>query len=281
MNETEAVRAPALIFDCDGVLADTERHGHLPAFNAAFEHFGLPVHWSDAEYARLVRIGGGKERMRTLITPSLIEQAGLPDDPALLDEQVASWHKYKTGVYTSIIESGDIPARPGIRRLAAEAAQAGWALAVASTSAEAAVRSVLQHTMGPQFAQRFSVFAGDVVPRKKPAPDIYLHAVERLGADPGSCVVVEDSRNGLTAALEAGLACVVTPSGYTGDEDFTGAALVVSSLGEPGGDGRAAAVLADPYGLDPRPAVRLAHLEALLGRLRRSQPSTTPSDRRS
>jgi HAD superfamily hydrolase (TIGR01509 family) len=274
-------RTPTLIFDCDGVLADTERHGHLPAFNATFEHFGLPVRWSDAEYARLVRIGGGKERMRTLLTPAFVEEAKLPEDPALLDEHVARWHRYKTGVYTSIIASGDIPARPGIHRLSAEAAQSGWVLAVASTSAEPAVRSVLEHAVGPQLAQRFAVFAGDVVPRKKPAPDIYLLAVRRLDADPTTSVVVEDSANGLTAALEAGLTCVVTPSGYTGDEDFTGAALVVSSLGEPGPDGPAATVLADPHGLDPRPAVRLAHLEALLSRVPGREPSTSSRDDRS
>jgi HAD superfamily hydrolase (TIGR01509 family) len=260
---------PALVFDCDGVLADTERHGHLPAFNATFEHFGLPVHWSDREYAHLVRVGGGKERMRTLLTPQFIEQAGLPDDPALLDERIADWHRYKTGVYTAIIERGDIPARPGIRRLADEAAAAGWTLAVASTSAEPAVRSVLEHATGPDLARRFAVFAGDIVPHKKPAPDIYRLAVARLEADPARSVVVEDSGNGLTAARDADLACVVTPSGYTGDEDFTGAALIVSSLGEPGPDGPAAAVLADPYGLDPHPAVRLADLDALLTRIPR------------
>lgn len=269
-------RVPALILDCDGVLADTERDGHLPAFNATFEHFGLPARWSDAEYARLLRIGGGKERMRTLLTEPFLAGAGLPRDPVLLDEHVARWHRYKTGLYTSIIEHGDVPARPGVRRLAAEAARGGWMLAVASTSAEPSVRAVLEHAVGQELADRFEVFAGDVVPRKKPAPDIYLLTVDRLGADPASSIVVEDSGNGLAAALEAGLACVVTTSGYTGADDFTGAALVVSSLGEPGPDGPAATVLADPHGLDPRPAVTLAHLERLLDRRpSTTQPSTT------
>ena len=53
----------ALIFDCDGVLADTERYGHLVAFNQTFEEFGLPVRWSVAEYQEKLKIGGGKERM--------------------------------------------------------------------------------------------------------------------------------------------------------------------------------------------------------------------------
>ncbi|MCX4510746.1 HAD hydrolase-like protein [Streptomyces sp. NBC_01619] len=130
---------PALIFDCDGVLADTERDGHLPAFNAAFEEFGLPVRWSDEEYAEKVKVGGGKERMRTLLTPDFVA-AGLPTDPAALEEQVAAWHRRKTEIYTGIIRGGDIPPRPGVRRLAAEAYEAGWTLAVASTSAEVSVR---------------------------------------------------------------------------------------------------------------------------------------------
>jgi beta-phosphoglucomutase-like phosphatase (HAD superfamily) len=105
------------------------------------------------------------------------------------------------------------------------------------------------------------VYAGDVVDQKKPAPDIYELAVHSLGADRARTVVVEDSRNGLLAARGAGLTCVVTVSGYTRHENFTGAALVVSSLGDPGTD---IEVYADPFGLAPSPVVRLADLGALL-----------------
>ncbi|MFF3748882.1 HAD-IA family hydrolase [Streptomyces sp. NPDC002018] len=261
---------PALVFDCDGVLADTERYGHLPAFNRTFEEFGLPVRWSDAEYAEKVKVGGGKERMKTLLTPRFVAEAGLPDDPAALGEEVARWHRRKTEVYTGIIAGGSIPPRPGVRRVAAEADAAGWTLAVASTSAEPAVRSVLELAMGPELAGRFAVFAGDIVPRKKPAPDIYRYAVDRLGLGLAGTVVIEDSRNGLLSALDAGLGCVVTPSAYTGEEDFTGALVVVSSLGDPApGDGpgpeeTTTEVLSDPFGADPRPFVRLADLEFLL-----------------
>jgi HAD superfamily hydrolase (TIGR01509 family) len=251
---------PALVFDCDGVLADTERYGHLPAFNATFEEFGLPVRWSEADYAEKLKVGGGKERMRTLLTPEFVAAAGVPTDEAAQAAELARWHRRKTEIYTGIIASGAIPARPGIRRIVEEAADAGWSLAVASTSAEPSVRSVLEHAVG-DLAERFSVFAGDVVPHKKPAPDIYRLAVTTMNVPARSVLVVEDSRNGMLAALAAGLTCVVTVSSYTGDEDFTGAALVVSSLGDPGED---TAVLADPTGLDPRPVVRLADLRALL-----------------
>ena len=253
---------PALIFDCDGVLADTERDGHLPAFNQTFEEFGVPVHWSDADYAEKVKIGGGKERMRSILTPDLARRLGLPDDPAAWAETVQSWHRRKTAIYTERVAAGVLPARPGVRRITEEAVAARWTLAVASTSAEASVRAVLQHAVGEELAGRFAVFAGDIVPAKKPAPDIYLHALRELGVNPAEALVIEDSANGLQAALAAGLTTVVTVSSYTVDEDFTGAALVVSSLGDPGGP--AAEVLSDPAGIRPQPYVRLEHLAAIL-----------------
>lgn len=252
---------PALIFDCDGVLADTERDGHLPAFNRTFEEFGLPVRWTEQEYGRKVLVGGGKERMATLLTPEFVAEAGLPTEPGALAEQVARWHRRKTEIYVSIIESGSVPARPGIARIVAEAADAGWSLAVASTSAEPSVRSVLTHAVGPELAARFAVFAGDVVAHKKPAPDIYLLALSGLDTPAELSIVVEDSRNGMRAALDADLTCVVTTSSYTRDEDFTGAALVVSSLGDPGDTPE---IRSDPSGLHPDPYVRLADLRRLL-----------------
>ena len=258
---------PALIFDCDGVLADTERYGHLPAFNQTFAEFGLPVKWSESDYAQKVLVGGGKERMRTLLTPEFVAAAGLSTDADAQDRAVASWHQRKTEIYTGIIADGSIPGRPGIARIAAAAADAGWGLAVASTSAEVSVRSVLEVAVGADLSARFAVFAGDVVPHKKPAPDIYLLAIERMHVSPAEAVVVEDSRNGMRAALAAGLTCVVTVSSYTTDEDFTGAALVVSSLGDPGTEDAAAvdsSVLSDPHHLAPHPYVRLDDLRALL-----------------
>lgn len=222
----------ALVFDCDGVLADTERDGHLPAFNETFEHFGLPVHWSEADYASVLRIGGGKERLASLLTADFVRRAGLPADREAQLSTVAEWHAEKTRRYTERVRSGALPGRPGIARIVHEAHDAGWRLAVASTSAEASVRAVLEHVVGADAAAWFAVFAGDVVPRKKPAPDVYELAVRELDVTAGDCIVVEDSANGLRAAVGAGLCTVVTVSSYTTDEDFTGAALVVDSLGD-------------------------------------------------
>ena len=129
----------ALIFDCDGVLADTERFGHLPAFNQTFADVGLPVRWTDEEYAEKLKIGGGKERMASLLTPGFVRDHGLPADPDGQRELLAGWHKRKTAAYKAIVAEGRLPARPGIVRIVDAAIAAGWTLAVASTSATESV----------------------------------------------------------------------------------------------------------------------------------------------
>lgn len=225
----------ALVFDCDGVLADTERYGHLPAFNLTFEHFGLPVRWDVDEYARRLKIGGGKERMASLFAdPGFADAAGIADDETLRRDLLAQWHRHKSTAFQELVRDGQLPARPGVARLIPAALEAGWTVAVASTSAEASVRAVLQHAVGPEVAARIPVFAGDVVPAKKPDPAVYDLAVTELGLDRHDTLVVEDSRNGLLAATGAGLTCLVTVNGYTRDEDFSEAVLVVSDLGDPG-----------------------------------------------
>lgn len=223
-----------LIFDCDGVLSDTERYGHLPAFNQTFAEFGLPVRWSEAEYGEKLRIGGGKERMASLLTEHFIAEARLPSDQEALAREVARWHRRKTQIYRERVLAGELPPRPGVRRLIEAALAAGWQLAVASTSAEESVRAVLEVAAGVDNARRFAaVLAGDIVPRKKPAPDIYALALERLGSSSGNTIVIEDSKNGLDAARALGLSCVITVNGYTEHEDFSAAALVLDHLGEP------------------------------------------------
>ena len=253
----------ALVFDCDGVLADTERYGHLPAFNATFEAHGLPVRWSEDDYAEKLRIGGGKERMASLFADAdLVREAGLPQDEAERAALLAQWHKDKTARFKALVRDGQIPARPGIARVVTAALDAGWTVAVASTSAEESVRAVLEHAVGVDTAARIPVFAGDVVPAKKPDPAIYELAVRTLGLDKDDTLVVEDSRNGLLAATGAGLACLVTVNGYTEPERFDEAVLVVSELGDPGRP--PVRVLADRAGVAPGALLELSDLEACL-----------------
>jgi HAD superfamily hydrolase (TIGR01509 family) len=253
----------ALVFDCDGVLADTERYGHLPAFNATFEEFGLPVRWSEDDYAEKLRIGGGKERMASLFRdPGFVREAGIPDDEGARADLLARWHRTKTARFKQLVAEGALPPRPGIRRVVLGALDAGWTVAVASTSAEESVRAVLVNAVGEQAAARIPLFAGDVVPAKKPDPAVYLLAVEQLSLDPADTLVVEDSRNGLLAATGAGLRCLVTVNGYTRDEDSSEAVLVVSELGDP--DRPPIEVLANRSAARPGPMVTLEDLRACL-----------------
>ena len=195
---------PALIFDCDGVLADTERDGHLPAFNAAFAEFGLPIQWDADTYHRKLQIGGGKERIASEF-----------DDGGARTDLIKQLHARKTQLFTARVDAGLLPGRPGIHRLIGDVLAHGWTVAVASTSAEPSVRAVLEHAVGAELAGRCHVFAGDIVAKKKPAPDIYLKVLDDLSLDPAACVVVEDSGIGVAAAQGAGLTTIVTISAFT------------------------------------------------------------------
>ena len=248
--------ARGLVFDCDGVLADTERFGHLPAFNRAFERTGVPIHWTEDDYATLVLIGGGKERIAAALADANLSQGS---ERLTL---VHTIHKAKTEIYRAMVEAGVMPPRPGVARLIGSALTAGWKVAVASTSAPESVKSVLDSVVGSETSSRIPVFAGDVVPKKKPAPDIYQLALDRLGVTPEQAIVIEDSAVGLRAAVSANLTCVVTPSSYTLTETFSSAAAVVSSLGDPN---EPLKVISDKYDIGFGDVVTLDSLNRLLG----------------
>ncbi len=131
-----------------------------------------------------------------------------------------------------LIDDGKIPLRPGVLRLVDEAISHGIKLAVCSTSSELAVSNLVQTLMGKERASKFQIFAGDMVKKKKPAPDVYLMAVDTMKLDKSKCVIVEDSHIGVGAAVAAGISCLVTKSSYTAMEDFTGATLIVDELGD-------------------------------------------------
>lgn len=214
----------ALIFDVDGTLAETEE-AHRQAFNETFAAHGLDWTWSPEDYRRLLKTAGGRERMQAY-------QADLPPGARRLsDDEIAALHREKTARYAEILAAGDLALRPGIPDLVACARAAELRLAVATTTNRPNVEALTRACWGAPADRVFDVIAaGDEVAAKKPAPDVYELALARLGLPPHACIAFEDSRNGLLSAMGAGVPTIVTPSAYTDDEDFTGAACRLPSL---------------------------------------------------
>jgi beta-phosphoglucomutase-like phosphatase (HAD superfamily) len=223
------MKLEALIFDVDGTLADTEE-AHRCAFNEAFEQLGIAWNWSRPTYAHLLSTTGGKERLAAHID-SLDASAGVRQGYMRRIEEI---HRAKTRNYTRSVHGGRVPLRDGVLRLLDEAARSRVRVCIASTTTFANIEALLHTHLGESALDRFAVIgAGDRPLKKKPAPDIYDYVRQRLGASPDACVAIEDSANGLRAAKAAGLFTLVTPSYWTRTEDFSGADLVLPSLGSP------------------------------------------------
>lgn len=221
----------ALLFDVDGTLADTERDGHRLAFNAAFDAYNLDWHWDEALYGKLLTVTGGKERMKYYV--ERFRNDYIP--PSDFNDLIAELHRAKTDYYTEMMSAGKIPLRTGVKRLLQEAREAGLRLAIATTTTPENVTALLHHTLAEDGYDWFEVIAaGDIVPAKKPAPDIYIWAMQQLDLSPAACFALEDSENGLRASLAAGIKTLVTINDYTRTHDFSRASAVLSDLGEPG-----------------------------------------------
>jgi HAD superfamily hydrolase (TIGR01509 family) len=221
----------ALLLDVDGTLADTERDGHRVAYNRAFAAAGLDWHWDLESYGKLLAVSGGKERMRFYL-----EQFNTGfEGAAELDGLVDRLYQLKTGFYLELMNEAAIPLRPGVERLLKEAHSSGLRLAIATTTGPENVAALLESSMGPESIAWFDVIAaGDAVPRKKPAPDIYLYALDKMGLPAAACLAIEDSDNGVAASTAAGLKTIVTVNEYTKNQDFSAAVIVLDQLGEPG-----------------------------------------------
>ncbi len=220
----------ALIFDVDGTLAETEE-AHREAFNLVFAENGLNWRWDRKLYGKLLEITGGKERMRHFVnTYSPQDGARFAADDAL----IAAMHKRKTQIYTDLVRTGEVPLRPGVERLIREARAAGVRLAISTTTNLLPLQALFEGTLGLEALDGFdAVAAGDMVAHKKPAPDLYLLALEELDLPAENCLALEDSRNGLVSAQAAGLETLITVNTYTQEQDFSGALGVLSDLGEP------------------------------------------------
>ncbi len=220
----------ALLFDVDGTLSDTERDGHRVAFNMAFEAAGLDWHWDEALYGDLLAVTGGKERIK-LYCNQFNTDFKQPQD---MDGFVKELHASKTAFYTQLLSEGQIPLRPGVERLFHEAKSAGVRMAVVTTTTPENVTALLTHTLGPDSEAWFEVIAaGDIVPAKKPAPDIYEWALQEMRLSPEQTIAFEDSANGILSSTGADVRTIITVNEYTKEDDFSKAALVLDHLGEP------------------------------------------------
>lgn len=218
----------ALIFDVDGTIAETEEV-HREAFNLAFRELKLGWHWDRALYRQLLQAAGGKERLLRYVR-------ALETDPAArlaIESRIGEIHAHKTQLYGGMIHAAAM--RPGVTRLVDEARREGVALAIATTTSLVNLKALFEAIWSAEALSWFSVIAaGDMVEHKKPASDVYVMALEKLGVAADECVALEDSRNGLLSANRAGISAVITVSRYTTHETFGGALAVLSDMGEPG-----------------------------------------------
>lgn len=217
----------AIIFDVDGTLADTE-DGHRLSFNKAFAENGLDWNWDVALYDKLLKVTGGKERIKYFVSDFLQGYT----KPENFDDFVKHLHAVKTGHYTAMLREGAIPLRPGIKQLIHDARTNGITLAIATTTTAENVSALLEVGLGKDWESYFAANGcGDIVPNKKPAPDIYNWVLDKLALQPSECIALEDSYNGLHSAMAAGIKTYITTNPYTHTQNFTGAAAVLNDLG--------------------------------------------------
>jgi HAD superfamily hydrolase (TIGR01509 family) len=222
----------ALLWDVDGTLAETERDGHLQAFNQALAKLGVPWRWSEARYGELLRITGGRERL-------LHDMQSQPQAPQGQQERVAlveAIHREKNALYADIIAAGTVPLRAGVRDLIVDCAAAGLSMGIVTTTSASNVEALVSAHFGMYWQSLFAVVVcAEDAPKKKPDPLAYRIALARLGLEPYECLAVEDSPAGVAAAGGCGVPVIVTRSHYFGARTLQGAVAIGDSLGDSSG----------------------------------------------
>ena len=224
------VALQALIFDVDGTLADTES-AHLAAFNQAFADMGMDWVWTTDMYTQLLEVSGGKERILHYwrqVNPDIREL-----DAHALQDRINRIHELKTAAYESAVNAGAVELRPGVLRLMDEALAAGLQLAIATTTSPVNIAALMRGAIGADWRMNFTAIGdASTAPVKKPHPQVYLHMLKALDLPASQCLAIEDTRNGLRAAMAAGIDTVITTNAFTVHHDFTGALRVVPDLSQ-------------------------------------------------
>jgi len=200
-----------VIFDLDGLLADTEPL-HFRAYQMALREKNLTL--NEAEYAEhWVRSGNG--------IVEWLQEHGLKFDPQEIRAR-------KSQRYLELLSSSLRPMEGAVELL--QELTGKKTLALASSSYRDAVDGVLQ---GLRLTHYFkAIVSGLDVAKVKPAPDIFLAAARQVGANASECLVLEDAEKGVIAAFHAGMRCIAVPNAYTRHHDFSKATRVCASLRE-------------------------------------------------
>lgn len=222
----------ALLWDVDGTLAETERHGHLVAFNRAFAALAVPWRWSEARYGQLLAVAGGRERL-------LYDMQSQPEAPAHAHERerlAAAVHRLKNEYYEGIVAGGELPLRAGVAELFDDCAAAGVRMGIATTTGRGNVEALMRAHLGAQWSSRFAtVMCAEDAPQKKPDPSVYRLALAALGVEAGEVLTIEDAPAGLEAARRAGIAVVLSASYYFPQTAAPGVLAAGPSLGSTSG----------------------------------------------
>jgi len=201
----------ALLWDVDGTLAETERDGHLVAFNRAFETAGVPWRWSSAHYGELLAVAGGYERL----LHDMRQRPEAAASSAGCEGLARQLHRLKNGFYEDIVRSGGLPLRAGVAELLADCAAARLPMAIATTTSPGNVAALLEPHLGGDWRGRFAaVLTAAEAPRKKPDPQVYELALAALGVGAGEAVAIEDAPAGIEACRRARVAVIVVHSHY-------------------------------------------------------------------
>lgn len=208
-------RIKAVLFDMDGVLVNTEPV-HYRMWKEAFRNRGLEVSYDVYKGC----IGTTDDYLMDLIW----EHYGrdFRGDKKLLEERMA--------IEKRVPKEESFPEMPGVREMLQKLHEAGFLLAIASSSPISRIETAVDYI---GIRRYFSLLnSGENVARSKPAPDIYLDTAKKLGVEPAECVVLEDSGNGSIAAVSAGMACVGLRNPDSGDQDLEKAKVIIRELCE-------------------------------------------------